>query len=316
MIHSQTDQPLLGITLMLGFCLLAPFADALAKLLGPEMAVGQLVLLRFVFQALILVPLTLATGRLWRMDRATFGFVVLRTLLHIAGISLMFTALLYLPLADAVAIAFVMPFIMLLLGYWLLGEEVGIRRLAACAVGFVGTLMVVQPAFTDVGWPALLPLAVALVFALFMLVTRRISATTDPVGMQAVSALLALILLMPLMALTPAAALPELAWTAPSQRGWILAALMGITGTCAHLLMTWSLRYAPASTLAPMQYLEIPFATAVGFAIFGDLPGPLASLGIAVTIGAGLYIVMRERAIHRAQLRVPQAAPQGTPPAE
>lgn len=312
---SDHDHPLLGIALMLGFCLLAPFADALAKLLGPEMGVGQLVTLRFAFQALILVPLTLATGRAWQMDMGTLGFVVLRTLLHITGIAMMFSALLYLPLADAIAIAFVMPFIMLLLGYWFLGEEVGMRRITACAVGFVGTLLVVQPAFTDVGWPALLPLGVALIFALFMLVTRRIAGTTDPVGMQAVSALMALALLIPVMALTPADLLPELNWTAPTGRGWFLIALMGTAGTFAHLLMTWSLRYAPASTLAPMQYLEIPFATAVGFAIFGDLPGQLASVGIAITVGSGLYIVMRERAIHRARPPAPQAMHPDTPPA-
>ncbi|MGP6087080.1 DMT family transporter [Antarctobacter jejuensis] len=312
---SDTDRPLLGIALMLGFCVLAPFADALAKLLGPEMAVGQLVLLRFAFQALILVPLTVMTGRVWRMDLPTFGFVFLRTLLHICGIALVFTSLLYLPLADAIAIAYVMPFIMLLLGFWFLGEEVGWRRLAACAVGFVGTLLVVQPAFSDVGWPALLPLGVAVVFAFFMLVTRRIAGHTDPIGMQAVSALIALVLMGPLMALTSAEALPELAWTEPTGHGWWLIALMGTAGTCAHLLMTWSLRYAPASTLAPMQYLEIPFATAVGFALFGDLPGPLATVGIAVTMASGLYIVMRERAMHRAKRPAPQAVHSGTPPA-
>ena len=315
MTNAPADQPLFGITLMLGFCLLAPLADALAKLLGSEMAVGQLVTLRFAFQALILVPLTVLTGRVWRMDMQTFGFVLLRTLLHICGIALVFTSLLYLPLADAIAIAYVMPFIMLLLGFWFLGEEVGWRRLGACAVGFVGTLLVVQPAFSDVGWPALLPLGVAVVFALFMLVTRQIAGQTDPIGMQAVSALIALLLMGPLMLLTPAGALPELAWDAPTPRGWGLIAMMGIAGTIAHLLMTWSLRYAPASTLAPMQYLEIPFATLVGYALFGDLPGGLAAVGIAVTMASGLYIVMRERAIDRATAPTLQAVQSGTPPA-
>lgn len=313
--NTDLDRPLLGITLMLGFCVLAPFADALAKLLGPEMAVGQLVTLRFAIQAAILVPLTLATGRIWRMDRATFWLVLLRTLLHIVGIAMVFTSLLYLPLADAIAIAYVMPFIMLLLGFWFLGEEVGMRRLVACAVGFVGTLMVVQPAFSDVGWPALLPLGVAVIFALFMLVTRQIAGHTDPIGMQAVSALLALVLLIPIMALTPTGTLPELDWIAPSSRGWTLIALMGLAGTLAHLLMTWSLRYAEASTLAPMQYLEIPFATAVGYLLFADLPGPLASIGIAVTIASGLYIVMRERAIHQARATAPPEPPANRPPA-
>jgi hypothetical protein len=76
-------------------------------------------------------------------------------------------------------------------------------------------------------------------------------------------------------------------WIAP--RGWDVAlfVLLGVTGAVAHLFMTWSLRFAPSATLAPMQYLEIPIATFVGLMIFGDLPNGLAALGIVVTIAAG-----------------------------
>ncbi|MDA7425351.1 DMT family transporter [Thalassococcus lentus] len=290
------DRPLLGIALMLGFCVLAPFADALAKLLGPSMGVGQLVTLRFVFQVLILVPLAMATGRVMRLRGPVLWLVVFRTLLHIAGIGTIFTALLYLPLADAIAIAYVMPFIMLLLGHWFLGEEVGWRRIGACVVGFVGTLLVLQPAFADVGWPAILPLIVAFIFAAYMLVTRKIAQATDPIGVQALSGVIALVILVPIMSIVPQGTLPALDWTPPDAKSWWLIATMGLCGTVGHLLMSWSLRYAPASTLAPMQYLEIPMAALVGYILFSDLPGPLASLGIAITMAAGVYIVMRERA--------------------
>jgi drug/metabolite transporter (DMT)-like permease len=63
----------------------------------------------------------------------------------------------------------------------------------------------------------------------------------------------------------------------------------------AHLVMTWSLRFAPAATLAPMQYLEIPFATLIGRVVFDALPNGLAAAGILVTIAAGLYVIHRER---------------------
>ena len=63
--------------------------------------------------------------------------------------------------------------------------------------------------------------------------------------------------------------------------------------------MTWSLRYAPSATLAPMQYLEIPVATLFGWAIFRDLPDGLAALGIGITVAAGLYVILRERATAR-----------------
>ncbi|WP_171180032.1 DMT family transporter [Ruegeria sp. HKCCD8929] len=293
------DRPVLGILLMLGFCVLAPMGDALAKLLGQTAPIGLLLLGRFAVQAAVLIPLIALTGRPWRMRGRVLRLTMIRTGLHIVGIGAMFTGLQYLPLADAVAIAFVMPFIMLLLGKYILGEEVGHRRLGACIVGFIGTLMVIQPSFAEVGLPALWPLLVAVIFALFMLVTRQIAKETDPVGLQAVSGVMASAVLLPALLLGNRAGLDQLTLILPDARTtWLLLAI-GLLGTGAHLLMTWALRYAPSATLAPMQYLEIPIATLIGWIIFSDLPNGLAALGICITIAAGLYVILRERASAR-----------------
>lgn len=300
------DRPTLGIALMLGFCVVAPMGDALAKILSDKVALGQLLLVRFGIQALVLIPIIALTGRVWRMSGRVLSLTFLRTLMHIVGIGTMVSALYYLPLADAIAIAFVMPFIMLLLGHYVLGEEVGMRRMVACAVGFLGTLFVIQPSFQEVGWPALLPLAVAINFALFMLLTRKIAKETDPIGLQAVSGAMAVALMAPVIFLVPDSALPILAWDdlLPVST-WTLLVAIGLSGTLAHLLMTWSLRYAPSATLAPMQYLEIPIATIIGFAVFGDLPNTMASVGIAIIVASGLYIVFREQAIGRRTASAP-----------
>ena len=308
----STDRPVLGILLMLGFCLLAPLGDAVAKLLGETLPLGQLLFVRFAVQAAMLIPMVAATGRLWRMRGRILRLTALRTLLHMGGIGCMFTALQYLPLADAIAIAFVMPFLMLLLGKFVLDEEVGMRRLAACAVGFCGTLLVIQPSFAQVGWPALFPLGVAVLFALFMLVTRQLAKDVDPIGLQAVSGVMATAVLLPVLLIGDFAGSTPLSLVAPSGGEWGLLAAIGVIGTGAHLLMTWSLRYAPAATLAPMQYLEIPVATMFGWLIFRDLPDGLAGVGICVTIAAGLYIVMRERAQARALAR--RQPPRGQAP--
>lgn len=289
------DRPILGILLMLGFCLVAPLGDAVAKLLSDRLPLGQLLLVRFAVQALVLIPLVVLGRRPWRLTRRQFALMALRTGLHVAGIGAMFTALRHLPLADAVAIAFVMPFLMLLLGRFVLGEEVGLRRIGACAVGFAGTLLVIQPSFATVGWPALWPVVVAVVFALFMLVTRQLARDTDPIGLQAVSGVLACAVLAPVLIWGHAAGVAPLALVRPDPAGVGLLLAIGLLGTAAHLLMTWALRYAPAASLAPMQYLEIPFATAFGWMVFGDLPNGLATLGICITIAAGLYVVARER---------------------
>ncbi|UWR04298.1 DMT family transporter [Ruegeria conchae] len=290
------DRPVFGIVLMLGFCVLAPLGDGMAKLLGETIALGLLVLVRFGVQAMILIPLIAVTGKPWRMTSMVLRLTMVRTLLHIVGIAAMFTALQYMPLADTVAIAFVMPFIMLLLGKYVLGEQVGPRRLIACVVGFIGTLLVIQPSFAQVGAPALLPLIVAVVFALFMLVTRQIAKETDPVALQAVSGAMATALLLPIVYVGSQADLPAMSLTMPKgETLWLLLGI-GVLGTVAHLLMTWSLRYAPSATLAPMQYLEIPVATLIGWLIFHDLPNGLAALGIGITIAAGLYVILHERA--------------------
>ncbi|WP_420003410.1 DMT family transporter [Arenibacterium sp. LLYu02] len=302
---NHKDRPLLGIALMLGFCAVIPLGDAVAKLLSTRIPVGQIVFVRFAAQAVLLAPVAMALGISLRLPRRVLPLVVLRTLLQMGGITAMFMALRYLPLADAVAIAFVMPFIMLLLGKYVLKEEVGLRRLFACIVGFIGTLLVIQPSFAEVGANALWPLAVAVIFALFMLVTRKIARDTDPIAIQAVSGGIASVLMLGLFALGYGLALPELSLSLPAAPEARLLALAGALGTLAHLMMTWSLRYAPTSTLASMQYLEIPVAVLVGWLVFAELPDFIASLGIALTMAAGLYAVMRERQMSRRPATAP-----------
>ncbi|MEX2517813.1 MAG: DMT family transporter [Paracoccaceae bacterium] len=295
------DRPLLGIMLMLGFCALAPVGDALAKVLGQTLPLLQILLVRFAVQAAILSPLVLTQG--WpQLSARVLRLTAIRTCLHIAGVGAMIASLRYLPLADAVAIAFVMPFIMLLLGKYILGEEVGRRRLAACAVGFVGTMLVIQPSFAAVGAPALLPLGFAVIFAFFMLVTRQAAKEAGPLLLQFTSGLMATIGLSLVWAIF-GGKLFDLGMVEVGRTETELLLAVGVVGTFAHLLMTWSLRFAPSATLAPMQYLEIPIATLVGFLIFGDLPNGLAAIGILITIAAGLYIIMRERTTARALSR-------------
>ena len=289
------DRPLFGVLLVVLFCVLAPLGDAIGKLLG-ALPLAVLLLARYGVQALLALPLLLPSGRGLALGPRVWRLTVLRTLLHVAALGTFFAALRFLPMADAVAISFVMPFILLILGR-LSGERVGPHRLAACAAGFAGTLMVVQPSFAAVGAPALMPLATAVLFSLFMLVTRVLAREADPIVLQAASGLVATALLAPLVLVAAGRGWPDLSPVALAGRDVGLLALLGLLGTVAHLVMTFALRFAPSSTLAPMQYLELPFATLVGWAVFGDLPNGLAAGGIVVTIAAGLYVIHRE---HRA----------------
>ncbi|MBL4812136.1 MAG: DMT family transporter, partial [Rhodobacteraceae bacterium] len=217
-----------------------------------------------------------------------------------------FVALQHLPVADAIAIAFVLPFMMLFLGWLVLGETIGPHRIIACLVGFIGTLLVIQPNLVEAGYYALLPLLGALIFAVFILATRSVAKEIGAVELQAVSGLLACLIILPvLLAAYTFGFLPQAleVRSVDLTTGGLLLAL-GLIGTCAHLLMTWSLRFAPSATLAPMQYIEIPIATFFGWLIFSDLPDGLAAVGIMVTVCAGLYIIMREHRLAKAAAKL------------
>ncbi|PYE81228.1 DMT family transporter [Pseudoroseicyclus aestuarii] len=305
---APTDRIILGIALVVAFCILIPIGDGLAKLLGASLPLVVLLLARFAVQALLLLPLALRRGGI--RPPPGLGWITLcRALLHLAGMALMFIALRYLPLADAVAISFVLPFLVLLLGWLLLGEEVGPHRLVACILGFVGVMMVIRPNFAQVGAPALLPLGVAGVFAAYMLLTRRMGQAMDPIALQALNGIQVTLLLIPVLLLLR----PEMPQVPAVD--WALLVFMGANGALAHLAMTWALRLAPTATLAPMQYLEIPFGTAVGWLMFRDLPDGLALAGICITVLAGLWIIARERAIAARQQEPAEPAPAATPAA-
>ncbi|WP_424968921.1 DMT family transporter [Dinoroseobacter sp. S76] len=297
----NSDRPLAGMGMMLVFCALAPLGDGLAKLLGGVVPLVILLLVRFGSQAVLLSPVLLRPAP--RLSPRQWRLIALRTGLHMLGLGLMFTALRFLPLADAVAIAFVMPFIMLLLGRFVLGEAVGPHRMVACVFGFLGTLLVMQPSFAEVGWPALLPVGVAMSFALFMLVTRQMAQEISPLRLQALSGVMASVVLLGLLLFWGDSFGLRTFW--PDPQTLLLMAVLGVIGTLAHLAMTWALKLAPSATLAPMQYLEIPIATLLGWLMFRDLPNGIAVLGITVTVATGLYVIWRERRAAQTPTPVP-----------
>ena len=288
------DRPLLGILFILGFCVFAPLGDAAAKSIALSTPLLVLLLARYIVQGLLPLPLIIVTGRQLRMSPRVVRVIITRSMVNIAGSAAMYAALRYLPLADALAIAFVYPFIMLLMGWTLLKEQVGSRRLLACSVGFIGTLLIIQPSFAAVGLPALLPLLVAFLFASVVLLTRQIAKDYDPVSLQSVSGLTSGLILMVIWALAGGANIPDLQFTVPTTDQMITLLMVGVLGTLAHLAMSYAVRFAPSATLAPMQYVELPVATVIGWAMFGELPNGMAAAGILITIIAGLAVILFE----------------------
>lgn len=305
---TPTDRILSGVALMLGFCFFAPMLDVAAKLASDSVPVGQITAARFIVQCALMVPVVWLMGLSLRVPRALWVSLVARAALLLGSTFCFIAAISVMPLADALAIVFVAPFIVLLVGKFHLAEDVGPRRVAAALVGFVGVLFVIQPSFAAFGPVALFPLGTAVGFAFYILVTRGLSRRMHPVALQFHTGAIASLMCLPplLLAQGSGTALLDPVW--PQGVAWMWLFAVGFFAAVSHIMMTYALSFAPSATLAPLQYLELPVATVLGYLVFRDFPNALALTGIAIIIGAGLYMVHRERVTAR-QLVTERAAP-------
>ena len=143
----NTDRALTGVLLMVGFCLVAPVIDVTSKLAAQTLPAGMVALARFIGQAIFMLPVMVVLAGPFTIAGRALGLVLLRAAAFALSTYTFVAALAVMPIAEALAIAFVDSFILLLLGRFILGERVGPRRIAAAAVGFLGTVLVVQPSF-------------------------------------------------------------------------------------------------------------------------------------------------------------------------
>ena len=282
-----------GMILMAAGVLMAPGIHAVAKGLGDVLSPGQVAWFRFFFQFVFLLPLVLI-GHRGRLPWPSPTHAVRGFLLASATMAF-FWALTYMPLADSAAIFFVEPLILTLMSALFLGERIGWRRVLAVVVGFIGALIVIRPSFETVGAPALLPLIAAICFALYLTITRAAARAEDARAMQSWVCFFGMLALSLTMAasMTMGWAAMQPVWPRLDSWGWLL--LLGLIATVSHMLAIRAFRLAPASVLAPFQYLEILGATFLGAVIFDDVPDLLTGLGIAIIIGSGLYVFHRER---------------------
>ena len=293
----STDRILPGVALMLGFCAVAPLIDVSSKLAAATVPVGQITLARFVVQGVLMLPILLAMGQGLRMTRRAVRLTVWRAIASILSTFTFVWAVSVMPIADALAIAFVEPFILLIFGKFIFNDEVGPRRIAASAVGFAGALMVIQPSFAVFGWVALLPVGTAFSFAAYMLITREASRVMTPEAMQFHTAWIASAICLPVLLLAEGSGIAALDPVMPQGIAWAWLAGVGVAATISHMMMTYALKFAPSATLAPLHYLEIVSAATLGYLVFGDFPNALTWAGIAVIVASGLYIIHRERVV-------------------
>lgn len=252
---------------------------------GVGYSVLQIVWARYLFQTLLTFPLAWkrhGTALLRPPDAAA---QVGRSILHATSTFLVFMAFARMPLADAIAIFFAYPFLVTAMAPWLLGEQTGWRRYAACVVGFAGTLFIIKPDFSSFDEGALFSLTGSVAFALYIVLTRRVALSAEPMMAIFIQGLIAAVVLSFVVALE---------WRTPDLSSWALMLAIGAVSAAGHYLILRAYSHVSASLLAPFGYFEIVAATIIGLTVFGDFPDVWSWVGITIIVASGIYISLRE----------------------
>jgi drug/metabolite transporter (DMT)-like permease len=279
----------LGIQLMVGVSMVFAVQDGLSRHLASEYNVLMIIMLRYWFFGAFVVALAArATGGLRRVVTASRQprLQVFRGLLLALEICVMVAGFVALGLIESHAVFAAYPLLIAALSGPVLGERVGWRRWAAIAVGFVGVLIILRPGVTVFQPAALLPLAAAMMFALYGLLTRRVARTdsavvsffwTGTIGAVAMTAV------------------GLWFWEPMALRDWGFMALLCVTAVLGHWLLIRAYAVAEASAVQPFAYLQLVFVTVIGVAVFGEVLATNVVVGGAVVVSAGLFTLWRAR---------------------
>ncbi len=279
--------PHLGMVLCL--CALLSFVvqDALTKLLIVNYNASQLVMIRYwVLAVFATVFAANRVGVSVSLFSKRPGLQIIRSLLLVFEIAIFAIGLRYLGLADMHAVFIMFPLIVTAMAAYLLRERIGWRRWISVIIGFIGAFIIIRPGSSMFQSAALIPLFGAFIFALYIILTRLVSHTDQPVT--------SLIYLgwVGAVAVTPFGLSN---WVPPTFEAWYLLLALSTLGVIGHMLLILALGHAPASTLQPLNYLMVVWAVLIGFIFFDDLPSVYTVAGALIVVACGLYTMFRER---------------------
>lgn len=305
MTYAVPNTPLLGIACALAGSVIFSVNDVAIKFLSGSYPLHQVILIRSLIGLLFLAVFVTVTGQGFRQMRTRrsgahllrVGFVLVSNVTYFLGLAA-------LPLADAVAIAFVSPLLITGLSVIVLGEKVGPRRWAAVVAGLLGTVVLMRPGSGAVQPAAILVLISAFCYASSHMMTRRMKDTESAVtlsfyvqtGFILVSGAMGLAVGDGHLAGSGNASLTFLlrAWVWPPLQDWPAFLATGLAVAIGGLLMSQAYRTMEAALVAPFEYVSIPMAILWGVLVFGQWPDLTAATGMVLICGAGLYTVWRE----------------------
>jgi drug/metabolite transporter (DMT)-like permease len=281
------DVPLKGIFYICLAVALISAQEAMAKYLGQSLPMLQVIGARYFGHLLLMVVVLMPRHGLHLFKAKRPHVQIGRSVLLLIDTALFFFSLTLIGLAEATAIFFSVPILVVLLSIPLLGERVGWRRLVAVGIGFAGMLVIIRPGSDVIGIGALLTFGAAICASLFNIITRKL-ADEDPVPVTMFYTALAGAVIM--MLIVP------FIWESPvGWQQWLALLLIGIAGGAAHSCIIASHVFAPASTVAPFMYSQIFWALGFGYLFFGALPDQFTVLGGVIVIASGVYLLRRQQ---------------------
>ena len=281
--------PVQGALIMTAAAFCFSVMNVFVRLATEEMAALEVAFFRNFFALLFMLP-WLARAGLGALHTKRIKLHLLRALFALMTMITWFSALALLPLGEAVALNFTVPLFATAGAALVLGEMVRARRWTATVVGFLGTLIILRPGFTELTPAMALPILAAVSMACASLTVKSLSRTE-----RASTTVLYMTLF-----LTPLSLIPALfVWQWPDLEtlGYLIG--LGGTGTLAHLLMTIAFGKADASAVIPFDYARLPFVAVIAFFLFGEVPDLWTWIGAAVIATSAIYIAHREAQVAR-----------------
>jgi drug/metabolite transporter (DMT)-like permease len=241
--------------------------------------------LRYAFGLAVMLPFVWNAG--WRsyVPHSIAG-QFLRGGVHTVGLLLWFAALPYITIADTTAIGFTTPIFIMLGAAWMFHERMRWERWMAAAIGFAGVLIVVAPKLTGSGgWYTLVMLGSSPVFALSYLITKSLTKYERPAVIVVWQSISVALLSLPLAATH---------WVMPSAAQLLAFVTCGCLGSLGHYMLTRSFTVADISATQSVKFLDLVWATALGWLVFGDVTSRSTLLGGVVICTSTLWIARRE----------------------
>ena len=281
-----------GIFLSIFAMFLLVIVDTIGKILIKTIPVYEIMFFRSITGIPIFIAYVYFTSGVKAFKVVNWRFQILRALLGVAAMYSYFNSYKYLPMSEAAGIIFSAPIILTILSVLLLKETVGIHRIVAIIVGFVGVLFIARPQASTLNVYVLFPLAGAFIWSFVVLVVSVLSKTDHANATTMVFSIVASVM-------SGIAMLVDGVVPVYSSSEIFLLLSIGIFGIFGQVFMIMAVPMCEASAFASTKYISLVFSILAGFTVFGEIPSLVTITGIVLIVLSGLYIVYREKRLKK-----------------